>query len=157
MAAAPVPGCVVEFGEYQGHGLCALGQLARRYLSGVPPIYGFDSFAGMPPSGKPLKGALTQFWAPGTFSDTSQGAVQARLEREDVQAALVPGVFSDLWPLGEYGISRIRFANLDGDIYEGYRNAVRLLTPHLQGRHVPRFDESIPPNEARYQSVREHG
>ena len=32
MAAAPVPGCLVEFGVYQGHGLCALARLARRYL-----------------------------------------------------------------------------------------------------------------------------
>src|SRR5947209_16273178 len=112
MAAAPVPGCLVEFGVYQGHGLCALARLARRYLPDVPPIYGFDSFAGMPASSQPLTGALAKFWAPGTFSDTSQGRVEARLHREGVEAKLVPGVFSDLRPLGEYGIDKVRFANL---------------------------------------------
>lgn len=157
MAAAPVPGALVEFGVYQGNGLEAMVRLARRHLGMVPPVYGFDSFAGMPPSAEPLVETLARFWAPGTFQDTSRAAVQRRMDRTGAPVTLIESVFSELRPLSEYGIDKIRFANLDGDIYEGYRDPLRLFTPHVQVGTVLRFDESVPPNEWRYQSVRHHG
>jgi hypothetical protein len=157
MAVAPIEGCLVEFGVYQGAGLASMARLAGKYLSALPPIYGFDSFSGMPASGERLEGALEKFWAPGTFSDTSLESVEARLRGEGVQARLVKGVFSELRPLAEYAIRNVRFAHLDGDIYEGYRDALRLLTPHLTLGTVLLFDETVPPTEWRYQSVREHG
>jgi hypothetical protein len=157
MAAVPVAGCIVEFGVYKGASLLYFAKLAREMLPQVPPIYGFDSFAGMPPTQQHLQGDLAKDWAKGTFGDTSLEPVQARLVQAGVKAKLIKGVFADLAPLQEYGIDRVRLAHVDADIYEGYRDALRLLTPHLQIGSVILFDESVPPNDWRYQSVRDHG
>jgi macrocin-O-methyltransferase TylF-like protien len=157
LAVAPVPGCIAEFGVYKGEGLSNLATLARKHLGELPPLYGFDSFEGMPPTDEPLELTLEEFWAEGTFRDTSLEAVQARFREEGVPATLVKGVFSDLSPLETYGIERVAMAHLDADIYEGYRDALQLLTPHLQVGSVLLFDEIVAPNEWRFQSVRQHG
>ncbi len=157
LAAAPYAGSLVEFGVCKGAGLVSIAKLAQNYLREVPPIYGFDSFEGMPPTQAPLEGYLVKDCAGGAFGDTNLEAVQQRLEREGVQATLVKGVFSELRPLRDYGIDRVRLAHIDADIYEGYRDALRLLNPHLAVGSVLLFDEIIPPNEWRYESVRDHG
>jgi len=157
MAAAPVEGCMLEFGVYKGDGLIALARLARQYLPEMPPAYGFDSFEGMPPTSAPLEDGCAQDWAKGSFSDTSLETTQQRLQRHGVNAKLVKGLFGDLSPLAEYGIGKVRFAHIDADIYEGYRDALQLLTPHVQVGTVMLFDEIVPPTDYRYQSIRNHG
>ncbi len=157
MTAAPVPGCFVEFGVYQGKGLVWISRLSRKYMPEDLRIFGFDSFEGMPPTKSELRDSLAQDWVQGTFGDTSLEAVQRRLQQEGTKAKLVKGVFAELRPLSEYGIDKVRFAHIDADIYEGYRDALRLLTPHLQIGSVLLFDESVPPTDARYQSIRNHG
>lgn len=157
MAAAPVDGCLVEFGVYKGGGLSMMARAARRYLGHVPPLFGFDSFDGMPATEVALDGALASDWAENTFLDTSLEGVHHRLKSEGVTAELTKGIFGNLEPLSEYGIDKARFVHLDADIYEGYRDALRLLTPHLQVGTVILFDESVPPTDYRYQGVRFHG
>jgi hypothetical protein len=157
MASAPKDGCIVEFGVYRGEGLIVLGKLSRRYLRQVPPLYGFDSFEGMPETQVPLLGNLSKDWAAGTFSDTSIEHVQRVLKANGVEATLIKGVFAKLPSLEKYGIRKIRFAYLDADIYEGYRDALRLLTPHVGPGTVLVFDESLPPSDHRYQGIRFHG
>ena len=157
MRGAPVQGCLVEFGVYQGKGLVWISRLSRKYMPEDPPIFGFDSFEGMPPTKSELASALAQDWVRGTFGDTSLEAVQRRLQQEGSKAKLLKGIFAELLPLSEYGIDKVRFAHVDADIYEGYRDALRLLTPHLQIGSVLLFDESVPPTDARYQSIRNHG
>jgi len=157
MAAAPVDGCLVEFGVYKGGGLSMMASLARRHLGRVPPLWGFDSFEGMPATRVALDSALASDWAENTFFDTSLEGVRQQLKSEGVAAELVKGVFGTLKPLSGYGIDKVRFVHLDADIYEGYRDALCLLTPHLQVGTVILFDESIPPTDYRYQGVRFHG
>lgn len=157
MAAAPIDGCLAEFGVYKGDGLSLMAHLARRYLSGTPPIYGFDSFEGMPATAAPLVGACAADWAGGTFSDTSAEAVRQRLRAQGVEATVVKGLFGDLPPLADLGMGPARFVHVDADIYEGYRDALRLLGPHLRVGTVLLFDEVVPPTDPRYQSVRMHG
>ncbi len=157
LAATPLDGCIVEFGVYKGDGLIRMARLARRYLSHIPRTYGFDSFEGMPPTCQPLEGFLARHWARGTFADTSMETVRLRLRQERAPAELVRGVFAWLKPLKEYGIDKVRFAHIDADIYESYSDALRLLTPHLQVGSVLLFDESVPPIDWRFQSVRHHG
>lgn len=140
-----------------GGGLSAIAQLARKYLPQLPPIYGFDSFEGMPPTDAPLDGIHAQDWTEGTFSDTSLEIVRQRLQNEGVQARFVKAVFADLLPLTEYGISKVRFVHIDADIYEGYRDALRLLTPHVQVGTVMLFDESVVPTDYLQQNIRFHG
>lgn len=157
LACTSVGGCLVEFGVYQGASLVTIGKLAQKYLREVPPIYGFDSFEGMPSTTEPLRGALLQVYAEGAFKDTSLESVQERLKREGVRAKLVKGIFANLYPLMKYGIDNVRFAHVDADIYEGYRDALRLLTPHLQVGSVLLLDECIAPTDWRLQSIRDHG
>jgi hypothetical protein len=157
LAAAPLDGCIVEFGVYKGDGLIHIARLAQRYLSHIPQTFGFDSFEGMPLTDRPLEGFLARHWARGSFADTSLEAVRARLRRERIEAELIKGIFANLRPLKEYGVGGVRFAHIDADIYEGYRDALRLLTPHLQIGSVLLFDESVPPIDWRFQSVRHHG
>lgn len=111
----------------------------------------------MPATDVPLEGGCATDWAKGTFADTSLESVQARLKDEGIHATLTKGIFSDLKPLEQYGIDHVRFAHIDADIYEGYRDALRLITPYVQVGTVILFDESIPPTDYRYQSVRAHG
>jgi hypothetical protein len=157
LKAVPVSGCIVEFGVYQGGGLSTMARCAREILGGVPPLYGFDTFAGMPPSDEPLEHFLAEYWAEGTFADTSTDAVRAHLAGEGVEATLVAAPFAELKPLSEYGVDRVMLVHIDADIYEGYRDALELLTPHLQVGSVLLFDESVPPTHWSSQSVRQHG
>lgn len=154
MAKNPVPGCLVEFGVWRGDGLEQIEFLMRRDLGGGIPVYGFDSFEGMPHTDVELKDNHSIVWAPGGYADTSIEAVAARLPT----VRLVKAIFSDLKPLKEYGIDKVRFARIDCDIYEGYRDSLRLLTPHLQIGSVLLFDEGLAPDDPRYHdSIRDSG
>lgn len=157
MAVAPVAGCFVEFGVYRGDGLRTMSLLAKRHLPGSSELYGFDSFEGMPSTAAPLENGLAQDWRPGSFSDTSLDAVQRSLHAHGVEARLVKGIFADLAPLAEYGIGKVRFAHVDADIYEGYRDAFRLLTPHVQVGTVLLCDEVVPLTDPRRLGMRMHG
>jgi hypothetical protein len=157
LSAAPAPGAILEFGVYKGDGLASMARYAMKYLGAVPPLFGFDTFAGMPPSGVALDGYLADYWAPGTFGDTSLEAVRDRLAQEGANATLIPGEFRETNSLAEHGIDQVMLAHVDADIYEGYRDALRLLTPHLQTGSVLLFDESVPPSQWSSQSVRDHG
>lgn len=156
LKAVPVPGAILEFGVYQGGGLITMAQKAQEHLGAVPPLYGFDTFAGIPPSDTPLEGHA-ETWKPGNFADTDVESVQASLRAAGVDATLVPGRFADLQPLSDYGVDRVRLVHIDADIYEGYRDALNLLTPHLQVGSVVLFDESVPATDWSMQSIREHG
>ena len=157
LSAVPVPGAVTEFGVYKGGGLVSMAHFANKILGHTPPLYGFDTFEGMPVSEVALTGSLARDWATGTFSDTSMELVRDRLNNEGVKATLIQGRFGDIGTLADHGIDKVMLAHIDADIYEGYRDALTLLTPHLQVGSVLLFDESIPPNEWSSQSIRDHG
>jgi len=120
-------------------------------------LYGFDSFEGMPSTAAPLEGGLAHDWGEGTFSDLSVGIVEAYLQRNGVRARLIKGIFADHPSLADFGVTMVRFAHIDADIYEGYRDALRLLTPHVQPGTVLLLDEAVPLTDHRYQSMRMHG
>lgn len=157
LAAAPVPGAVTEFGVYQGGGLIAMAHSAQKYLGRVPDLYGFDTFQGIPASDVNLTGKTAEDWAPAMFGDTSLEQVEKRLADEGVKATLVANMFSDVGSLSEHGIESVMLAHIDADLYEGYRDALALLTPHLRVGSIVLCDESVPPTDSSMQSVRDHG
>ena len=158
MKKAPVEGCFVEFGVYQGNSLRDTIKMAKKYLGIAPKAYGFDSFSGMPLTKRPLTGKMSESWREGAFADTGVKIVQKRLDEANVKATLIANEFRNLPPLRRIGIKKIRFAYLDADIYEGYKDALRLIAPHLQVGSVIIFDEYFPPSDPRYnESVRQHG
>lgn len=140
-------GDVVEFGVYTGN---SLGWLRR--LAPSRRLFGFDSFEGMPPTQVELRLDAAVMWAPGTF----RGGLEAA--RAAVPGAtLVKGLFADLGPLEAYGVGAVALAHLDCDIYEGYRDALRLLTPRLVPGAVMVFDEGAVPEDPAWASVADHG
>ena len=157
MEVAPVEGCLVEFGVYKGDGLRIMSRLAKEHLRVPQALYGFDSFEGMPATAAPLEGGLAHDWGRGAFSDVSMETVRGYLDGNGIRARLVKGIFSDLSSLADFGIEKVRFAHIDADIYEGYRDALHLLTPHIQVGTVMLFDEVMPLTDPRYQSIRMHG
>ena len=154
MEKASVKGDFVEFGVYRGNGIVNITKLAKKL--GKIKFYGFDSFSGMPPTDIPLKGNLAHDYREGSFSDISLDSVKKFLKDNNTEATLTKAVFKNLKPLSHYGIGKIRFAHIDADIYEGYRDALKLLTPHLQVGTVIVFDEFTAPSDYRYQGIRQH-
>ena len=146
MAAHPVPGVLCEFGVWQGAGLAAIAQCADRFLGGGIPIYGFDSFEGMPVTGVIFHDDMAVDWRPGGYADTSMEMAQTLVPA----AHLIKGVFGDLAPLSAFGVDKVRFARIDCDIYEGYRDALRLLTPCISSGTVLLFDEGVAPDDPRF-------
>lgn len=150
----PVPGCIVEFGVWRGDGLKSIADCVESRLGGGIPMFAFDSFEGMPPTEVNLEDDQKEAWKPGGYSDTSVELVQQKVPG----ATIIKGVFSSLRPLAEYGIERVRLARLDCDIYEGYRDALRLLTPHVGKGTLFLFDEGFAVEDPRYHnSIRESG
>ncbi len=154
MSHHPVPGVLCEFGVWQGEGLESIAKCSERNLGGGIPIFGFDSFDGMPETSVMFHDDCAEVWRPGGYADTSVSAVETRVPG----ATIIKGIFGVLKPLLEYGISQVRFARIDCDIYEGYRDALRLLTPAIQKGTVLLFDEGVAPNDPRYHDgVRDSG
>jgi hypothetical protein len=146
MAAHPAPGVFCEFGVWQGGGLEAIRQCSENFLGGGIPIYGFDSFEGMPVTEVKFHDQNAVDWRPGGYADTSVEIAQNRVP----EAHIIKGVFGDLAPLAVFGIDKVRFARIDCDIYEGYRDALRLLTPCLSFGSVLLFDEVVAPDDPRF-------
>lgn len=154
MSKRPVPGVLCEFGVYQGEGLQSIAEQSERYLGGKIPIYGFDSFTGMPNTAVQLTDNCAEVWRPGGYSDTTMDLVRARVP----SAKLIKGVFVAIPSLWYFGIDEVRFARLDCDLYESYRDALRLLTPAIHSGTVLLFDEGVAPDDPRYHdSVRDSG
>jgi hypothetical protein len=152
MADHPIEGALCEFGVWTGNGLASMSGYASR-ICPEAPMYGFDSFEGMPATSVELRDNHKIVWAPGSYKADME-TVQKRLPH----VHFIKGLFSDLKPLSEYGITRVRFARLDCDIYEGYRDALKLLTPCIVPGTVLLFDEGVAPPDARYyESIRDSG
>lgn len=154
LAAHPVPGVLCEFGVWQGAGLAAIDAYSREFLGGDIPIYGFDSFEGMPKTAVIFHDQNAVDWRPGGYADTSMALVENRVPN----ATLIKGVFETLPPLWTLGITKVRFARIDCDIYEGYRDALRLLTPCVSSGTVLLFDEGVAPDDTRFHDgIRDSG
>ena len=111
-----VDGLVVEFGVYRGASLCLIADHDPR------PVYGFDSFEGLPEN-------WTTLQHKGRFSLAGEAP---QLERPNI--VLVKGWFKDTLPqfIAQHP-EPARFIHVDSDLYS---SAVTVLT-HLAPRIVP--------------------
>ena len=157
LARTQQQGAVVEFGVFRGDGLLQIAHFMRQ-RDMQPPLLGFDTFAGMPPTDVSSGDLVDDEWDVGAFSDTSVELVRKRFEDDDFDVTLVEGVFDPSAPLADRGVEQIAMAHIDADIYEGYRDALTLITPHLQPGTVLLLDESEPPGNPDYFfGVKRHG
>jgi hypothetical protein len=118
------PGLALEFGVYRG---VSLRHTARKMPHRL--FYGFDSFAGLPPDGRPD-------WVV-DFKVAAPPAVRRN-------CALVPGWFRDTIPafLAEHR-GEVAFLNIDCDVYSSAREVLFGLADRLRPGAVLYFDELI--------------
>jgi hypothetical protein len=120
----PLPGIALEFGVYRGRSLrhAARRQRARKF-------YGFDSFQGLPPDGRP---------------DWQIDFATAVLPKVPANCRLIPGWFADTVPAflreDESGIA---FVGIDCDVYSSAREVLFGLGERLRPGTILYFDELI--------------
>lgn len=119
---APGDGMMLEFGVATGSTLRLIAE--RR---GGRPVYGFDSFAGLP-----------ERWRPG-FDESSF----AQHHIPDVPGAdLVVGLFDETLPLFcEQHPEPVAFLHCDADLYSSTRTILEHVGPRLRRGSIVLFDE----------------
>ncbi len=121
--AAPDEGMALEFGVYSGTTLEIISRIRGQHQ----PVYGFDSFEGLPEDWR------TRFPA-GAFAVDEVPVVPG--------AELVVGWFDDTLPtfLAEHP-GQIAFVHVDCDLYSSTRTVLDLLGPRLVEGSMILFDE----------------
>lgn len=124
LSLAPTDGMALEFGVYTGS---TLKVIAAARAGG--PVYGFDSFAGLP-----------EHWRPGF----PEGAFHAPEPPDVPGAELVVGLFADTLPrFLETHPGPVGFVHVDCDLYSSTRTVLDLVGPRLSPGAVIVFDEYL--------------
>jgi len=128
------PGDFVEFGTWQGLGLCLLDRCFqashdRRYV-------GIDSFEGLPES--------STVWVKGQFNDTSTASVRATLDRHlrrSSRYTLIQGWFADQKVAEELdnATRQAALVHFDADLKSSTLDALRVSERFLTDRKTPLF------------------
>lgn len=125
------PGDFAEVGVYQGG---SLDRLARA-VANRRPLWGFDTFEGMPATSDPRDGHRA-----GDFADTSFVALQAYFSPQE-NVRLVQGRF----PESAQRVAAERqfaFVHVDCDLYASVRDCCEFFYPRLaRGGGVMLFDD----------------
>lgn len=122
LAIAPAEGMALEFGVFEGRSLAVIAE-----SRGPGPVYGFDSFEGLPEDYRP---------------HVRSGAFAVdRLPHVD-GAELVIGWFDQTLPgfLAAHP-GPVGFLHVDGDLYSSARTVLELVGPRLQAGSIVVFDE----------------
>jgi predicted O-methyltransferase YrrM len=124
LSLAPTGGMALEFGVYSGR---TLGQIAAARPDS--PVYGFDSFEGLPEDWR------AGFRA-GTFAVEELPTVEG--------AELVVGWFSDTLPAFlDSHPGPVDLLHLDADLYSSTATVLELVGPRLRPGSVVVFDEYL--------------
>lgn len=115
-------GLVLEFGVWDGGSLLVWRDIFEEEI----PIYGFDSFKGLP---EPWNG-----WPVGTY------ATKVRISLPNTE--LIEGLFADtLFPFLESHPGPCSFVNIDCDLYSSARDILLTLNSRIIPGTLLRFDE----------------
>ena len=135
-----IRGSYLEFGLYRGAAFAHFYHAQRRHRLALP-MFGFDSFAGLPAAhGADADPAFRRYEA-GYFS-CGEDEVRAELGRRRVPArayTLVPGFYEDSLDRSLYdrpGLIPAAVILIDCFYYESTRLALRFITPALQNGTV---------------------
>lgn len=126
------PGCVAEFGTYEGRWINFLAEAGQR------DIHGFDSFEGLPEPGE----NDLDCWHVGQYAaDYEKVRANVRCD-ERPWIKLYKGWFKDTIPTTEVqAIRDICFARIDCDLYEPAVEVLDYLTGRLTDGAVLAFDD----------------
>ncbi len=145
VAAAPQSGLWLEFGVWEGASINYIADQTGQ------PIYGFDSFEGLP-----------EDWMPGLPAGSF--STGGRLPSVRPTVTLVRGLFRQTLPafLAARPSEPVGFLHVDCDLYSSSRDILTTLGPRIDRGTVIVFDEFcglMPDNEARAwrEFRRQHG
>jgi hypothetical protein len=126
-----IKGSVLEFGVYRGNTLKHIQSLWKE-----SPIYGFDSFKGLPEEWE----LGTTRYKKGHFYSAKE-ALDTLMKLENVK--IYPGFFSDTLPkyMQEHGNEIIEFLHVDGDLYSSAKEVLFTLNKNIVAGTIIRFDE----------------
>lgn len=133
-------GSYLEFGLYRGSAFAQFYHAFRRHRLDVP-MFGFDSFHGLPPAKGADADAGFRRYTDGYFA-CSEAEVRSELRRRRVPEAvytLIPGLYQHSLQPTLYDRSRLAPSALvliDCFYYESTRLALRFITPTLQNGTV---------------------
>lgn len=131
-----IRGSYLEFGLYRGSAFAQFYHAFRRHRLDVP-MFGFDSFQGLPTARGADADAGFRRYAEGYFACT-EAEVQSELRRRRVPAAaytLIPGFYQHSLRPALYdrpGLAPSALVLVDCFYYESTRLALRFITPTLQ-------------------------
>jgi len=134
--ANEIRGSYLEFGLYRGATFASLYHAARRHRTDIP-MFGFDSFQGMPVARGPDADTGFRRYAEGHFS-CSEEELRTELRHRRVPSiayTLIPGFYeSTLCPTlyQRPGLRPAAIVMIDCFYYESTIAALRFLTPVLQ-------------------------
>jgi hypothetical protein len=135
-----VPSCDglwMEFGVFRGDSLRHVAKWKAAYCGNKSqPVYGFDTFSGLPTDWRPGFGR-------GTFAIPNEKAISV-----PSNTVLVKGLFIDTLPTQLRLIDReyqcntpVAFVHIDCDIYDGARDVLFLLGSRFVSGSILVFDE----------------
>jgi hypothetical protein len=130
-------GLWMEFGVFRGGTLTQIANWKKLFCgSNSQPVYGFDTFSGLPTD-----------WRPG-FGAGSFGIPNGTVISVPSNTILVKGLFIDTLPTQLRLIDReyqchtpVSFVHIDCDIYDGARDVLFLLGSRLVSGSIIVFDE----------------
>lgn len=136
-------GSILEFGVFQGYSLSEIALFCRKNNMNNP-IFGFDSFQGMPHSEHHwIKGGASS-----TFENTISELTQKLGNIEDI--TLVPGFYeTSLTSELQSKIPKAVLIHVDCDLYSSTKTALDFCEPLLQEGTFIIFDEYMEPYEAK--------
>src|SRR5581483_10198641 len=129
-------GSYLEFGVYRGAALAHAYRAFRRHKLRIP-MFGFDSFEGMPPASGPDAQRGFRPYEEGYFSCT-EAEVRRELDRKRVPGeayTLIPGFYEQSLRPALYdlkGLSPSAVVLIDCFYFESTRAALQFTTPTLQ-------------------------
>ena len=136
-----IQGAIVEFGVFSGEGLATIVDKCEE-LGITPPIYGFDSFEGLP---EPTADDLPDCWYGGEYACPMERVAQRLKCDSRPHVHLVKGWFCDTLKsaaiVGNPELERIAFARIDCDLYDSTVDCLDFLTDRLVDGAFLVFDD----------------
>ena len=132
-----VPGCIVEFGVFNGMWLSHFSDF-REELKSNREVWGFDSFEGLP---KPTENDLSCFHE-GDFLASYENVRTRLLTSERSWIKLKKGWFKDTIALPDVqDIAQVAYARIDCDLYQGTVECLQFLSARLVDGAILVFDD----------------
>jgi hypothetical protein len=136
-----IEGAIVEFGVFSGTGLAVIADRCDE-LGIAPPIYGFDSFEGLP---EPTADDLPDCWHGGQYAYPRERVARRVKCESRPHVHLVEGWFCDTLKseaiTEERKLERIAFARIDCDLYDSTVDCLNFLADRLADGAFLVFDD----------------